>query len=202
MALQELETLNRALFLAINATPAAPAWLLVAARVIANDLILSIPIILLGLWLSGDVHRRNTALKACAVAFIALGANQLIGLVWQHPRPFVIGLGHTYLAHAPDSSFPSDHATIFTAVFVSLFACGMKRLAAFVLASGAAVMWARVFLGVHFPLDMIGAVCVASATYALVAPLWKHAGSPLTQLAVTVHRRVLAAPIRLGWLRP
>ena len=70
MALQELETLNRALFLTINATPATPAWLLAAARAIANDLIMSIPLILVGLWLSGDAHRRETALKACAVAFI------------------------------------------------------------------------------------------------------------------------------------
>jgi undecaprenyl-diphosphatase len=38
--------------------------------------------------------------------------NQVIILLWQHPRPFVIGLGHTYLAHAADSSFPSDHLTL------------------------------------------------------------------------------------------
>lgn len=202
MTPSELETLNRTLFLAINATPATPAWLIGLARVIANDLIAAIPLILASLWLTGDASRRETALKGCAVALVALGVNQLIGLGFQHPRPFVIGLGHTFLAHAPDSSFPSDHATVFAAIFISLFARGMNRLGALTLAGGAAVAWARVFLGVHFPLDMIGAVGVAAVTHALVAPVWRHAGAPLTQWAVAVHRRLLAAPIRLGWVRP
>jgi undecaprenyl-diphosphatase len=202
MTPSDLEMLNRTLFLAINATPATPAWLIGLAQVIANDLIASIPLILAGLWLTGDANRRETALKACAVALIALGVNQLIGLGFQHPRPFMIGLGHTFLAHAPDSSFPSDHGTVFAAVFITLFARGMKRLGALTLAGGAAVAWARVFLGVHFPLDMIGAAGVAAATHAIVAPLWRHAGPPLTQLAISVHRRLLAAPIRHGWVRP
>lgn len=202
MAPHDLEALNRALFLAIDATPATPSWLIEAASAIANGLIGSIPLILVGLWLSGDAYRRETALKACAITFAALGVNQLIGLAWPHPRPFMIGLGHTFLAHAADSSFPSDHGTIFASVSITLLLRGMKRLGAVVLACGVAVAWARIFLGVHFPLDMIGAVCVAALVHAAIAPLWKRAGAPVTRLAVIAHRKVLAAPIRSGWLRP
>ncbi|RDU99855.1 phosphatase PAP2 family protein [Trinickia dinghuensis] len=202
MSLTELEALNRALFLAIDATSATPVWLIGTARIVANDLIWSIPLVLAGLWLTGDARRRETALRACVVALVALGVNQLIGLAWQHPRPFAIGLGQTFLAHAPDSSFPSDHGTVFSAIFITLFARGMSRLGALTLVCGIAVAWARVFLGVHFPFDMIGAFGVAAATYAVITPLWNYAGSQLTSLAVAAHRRLFAAPIRHGWLRP
>ncbi|MGG1944992.1 phosphatase PAP2 family protein [Trinickia sp. NRRL B-1857] len=202
MALNELEALNRALFLAIDATPSTPALGIAVAAFVANGLIWSIPLLLIGLWLSADTHRRETALRGCAVALVALGANQLIGLAWSHPRPFMIGLGHTFLAHAPDSSFPSDHATVFAALCVTLFAQRMTRLGLATFASGLAVAWARIFLGVHFPLDMIGAAGVAVAVHIALTPAWRHAGPRLTQWAVAIHRRVFAAPIRLGWLRP
>ncbi len=202
MAPHDLEALNRALFLTIDATPATPAWLIDIASAIANGLIWSVPFIIACLWLSGDARQRETALKACAVTLAALGANQLIGLAWQHPRPFMIGLGHTFLAHAPDSSFPSDHATVFAAVTIALLAGGMRRLGGWTLAGGVAVAWSRIFLGVHFPLDMIGALAVTAAVYTVLSPVWRRAGAPLTELAVAVHRRLLAAPIRLGWLRP
>jgi undecaprenyl-diphosphatase len=198
----DLEVLNRTLFLAIDATPSTPAWRIAIASFIANGLIWSIPLILTGLWLSADPHRREAALRGCALALASLAVNQLIGLAWQHPRPFMIGLGHTFLAHAPDSSFPSDHATVFAALCVTLFAQRMNRVGLLTLAGGLAVAWARIFLGVHFPLDMLGAVCIVAAVHALTAPFWKYVGPPLTRWAITVHRRVFATPIRLGWLRP
>jgi undecaprenyl-diphosphatase len=202
MALNEIEALNRALFLAIDATPSTPSWGIAMATFVANGLIWSIPLLLIGLWLTANVAHRETALRACAVVLAALGVNQLIGLAWSHPRPFMIGLGHTFLAHAPDSSFPSDHATIFAALCVTLFAQRMTRLGLATLAVGLAVAWARIFLGVHFPLDMIGAAGVAVGVHVAMAQAWHLAGPPLTQWAVAIHRRVFAAPIRLGWLRP
>lgn len=202
MAPHDLEALNRALFLAIDATPGSPGWLMGTASAIANGLIWSIPLLLVCLWLTGDTYRRETALKVCVITLAALGVNQLIGLAWQHPRPFMIGLGHTYLAHAADSSFPSDHGTVFASVSITLLLRGMKRLGAAMIAGGVAVAWARIFLGVHFPLDMIGAVCVAAVVHTAIAPLWRRAGAPVTRLAVIAHRRLLAAPIRYGWLRP
>lgn len=202
MVLHDLETLNRALFLAINATPSTPAWLIEAASAAANDLIGTVPLMLAILWLTGHAHWRETALKACVAAFAALGVNQLIGLAWQHPRPFMIGLGHTFLAHAPDSSFPSDHMTVFSAVAITLLAGRMTRLGTLTAAAGIAVAWARVFLGVHFPFDMIGAVAVAAAVYAVIALIWRHGGTAVTTLAIATHRRLFATPIRRGWLRP
>jgi membrane-associated phospholipid phosphatase len=54
------------------------------------------------------------------VAMLGVGMNQVIGLAWQHPRPFMIGIGHTWIPHAADSSFPSDHMTVLAGVGLPL----------------------------------------------------------------------------------
>lgn len=196
-----LEAFNQALFLLINGTPATPEWLIGMAMLIAGYVIWLIPLLLGAMWLWGNEEQRNLALRACIVAMLGLGANQLIGVVWQHPRPFMIGLGHTFLPHAPDSSFPSDHATVLASVAVTLLSGGARYLGGLTLLAGALVAWARIFLGVHFPLDMFGAVIVACIVFGLVTPLWHLAGNAITRCAIMLYRNLLSRPIALGWLR-
>ena len=196
-----IEVFNRALFLQINGGDGTPTWLIQIAIGIADDLIYLIPLLLLGMWLWCDSTCRSQVIKACLVTLLALGENQLIGLVWQHPRPFMIGLGHTWIHHAADSSFPSDHITVFAGIGLTLLLGGVFRLAVTVLTTGFAVAWARVFLGVHFPLDMVGAVAVAGVSYVVISLLWRMVGDTLTNLAENLYRVVLARPIASGWLR-
>lgn len=201
-----LELLNRSWFLSINAPEETPARLISLAAILANDLIYLIPLLLLYLWLLGlrgkNLHdSRSLALKACLTTFLALGVNQIISLLWQHPRPFMIGLGHAWMEHAADSSFPSDHMTVFSGIGLTLLAGGAPVLGLIALLVGLCVAWARVFLGVHFPLDMAGAFVVAAIASLAVAPIWRAVGSPLTRLIETIYRRVLAWPIARGWLR-
>ncbi|MDR3097200.1 MAG: phosphatase PAP2 family protein [Paraburkholderia sp.] len=200
--METLEALNRSLFLAINGTPATPRWLIETALVIANDLIFLVPLALVLMWLSGDARQRAIAVRMCVVTLLALGAGQVIGVLWPHPRPFVIGLGHTFFEHAPDPSFPSDHGTVCSAFVLTLLLGGMVRAGLVALVGGVAIAWSRVFLGVHFPLDMIGALVVSCLAYAVVAPLWNACGTAFMQFAVRLYRMLLAAPIRHGWLRP
>ncbi|SAK71612.1 undecaprenyl-diphosphatase [Caballeronia catudaia] len=197
--MNELETLNRALFLMINADPMSPRWQIDVTLAVADDLIYLIPATLCLMWLFGVGRQRAAAVRACCVTFLALGLNQLIGLVWMHPRPFMIGLGHTFLEHAADSSFPSDHITVFASVALTFLLAGLVRTGLSLMLAGAAVAWARVAIGVHFPLDMAGAVCVACVAYVLVAPLWARAGDALMRRLVRLYRRALSWPIRRGW---
>ncbi|OAJ56930.1 undecaprenyl-diphosphatase [Paraburkholderia ginsengiterrae] len=195
-----LEAFNQALFLIINATPSTPTWQIDLARWIADYVVYLIPLTLIAMWLFGDERQRETGLRAACVTFLALGINQLIGLAWPHPRPFVMGIGHTFLDHAPDPSFPSDHGTIFASIALTLLAGGVKRYGLAILLAGFAVAWARIFIGVHFPLDMAGAVIVAAVTFMLIAPLWRLAGSSVTRGLVLVYRKLMAWPIGRGWV--
>jgi len=199
--MSEIETLDRTLFLYINGSEGTPAWLVHVAIGIAEGLIYLIPMLLVTMWMWGGPDRRRLAVKACLVTLLALGMNQMIALVWARPRPFMLGLGHAWLSHTAESSFPSDHVTVFAGIGLALLFGGARRLAVGVLAIGVAVAWARVFLGVHFPFDMVGAVLVAWAACGVVSRLWLVASEPLMNRLEHLHRRLLAWPIAAGWVR-
>lgn len=199
--MEHIEALNRALFLKTNADLGTARWMIDRAVVIANDLIYLIPVLLCAMWLWGNDGRRGLAIQACLTAMLGLGLNQVIGAAWQHPRPFAIGLGHAWTQHVADSSFPSDHMTIFTAIGISLLLGRERLLGLLTLAAGLGVAWARIFLGLHFPLDMLGAVGVACFSYIALAPLWRHTGEHLTRFVERLYRSFMAWPIAQGWMR-
>ena len=200
--METIEAFNQAIFLHVNGTPATPHWLIVTSVFIANYTIWVVPVMLTCMWLAGGDSRRGSAIHATFVGFVALGINQLIGMAWYHPRPFAIGLGHTFLTHAPDSSFPSDHATLLSAISFTFFYRGKRLVGMLALAVDIAVAWARVFVGVHFPFDMAGAAMIAWLTYVLSLPLWRLGGAAFSRALIAVYRKVLALPIGRGWLRP
>ncbi len=197
-----LEALNQTVFLRLNADSSTAAWKLNLASVMADYLIYSIPLMLVSLWCWGNESQRAPALKACVVAFVALGINQLLSIVWPHPRPFMMGLGHTFIPHAADSSFPSDHATVFAAMGLTLVFASIRSLAGWTtLLLGICVAWARIFLGVHFPLDMVGGVAIVCAVWLGISPVWRLVGERITAQAAAIYRTLLAGPIALGWIR-
>jgi undecaprenyl-diphosphatase len=85
-------------------------------------------------------------------------------LVYPEPKPLV-GVPHS-------GAFPSGHAsTAFACATVLAWASPRLRIPAFLLA--AAIAWSRVYVGVHWPLDVLGGallgVLVATALLTLAA---------------------------------
>jgi undecaprenyl-diphosphatase len=199
--MDSIETFNRQLFLSLNAAPETAGWLIALAKFAANGLVFLVPLLLAWLWLWGSGFRRSSALKAVFAAAASLGVNHLIGLLWYHPRPLALELGHTYFDHALDASFPSDHATIFFAAGFALLKGETRPVGFALLLTGALVGWARIFLGVHFPLDMLGALAVSAAVCCGVSLAWGKIGNGVTGYCLRLYRVVLAPLISLGWIR-
>ena len=154
--------LNNHLFLLLNAAATASPISVLLAKVIASQLIYAIPLVLLALWIWGEPDNRTGLASTAIAAVLALGANQLASLLWYEPRPFMIGLGHTLLAHAPENSFPSDHTTFILTVGIGLIATrSAPTWGKLVSALGALVAWARIYLGLHFPIDMVASALIA-----------------------------------------
>lgn len=167
-----MEHLNEQLFLAINAKAHPLAVLLAAGLFCASWLVPLVVLLFLVLWVRKPAGERGALIVATAVMLIGLGVNQLLGALYFHPRPFMIGLGHQYLSHPADNSFPSDHATFIWSLGFALLALGRLRLWGIVLTlAGFSVAWARIYVGVHFPLDMLGSFVVSLVAAALAKPL-------------------------------
>ena len=103
----------------MNASAHPNAFVVFAAKFLAEYAIWLIPFSLVIGWLRGAESTRKLLLEAAASGLAGILIVQLIGLVWQHPRLFMLGLGNQLLAHAADSSFPSDPLTLLWAVAFS-----------------------------------------------------------------------------------
>jgi undecaprenyl-diphosphatase len=102
-------------------------------------------------------YRRWGVLAMTVIAVVvadwsAMGLKALI----DRPRPPLRYAEPKTLVHVPhDASFPSGHAaTSFAAATMLSFA--FPRFAPFLYVLAAAVAFSRVYVGVHYPLDVIG----------------------------------------------
>lgn len=199
------EEINRSLFLWLNATDGSPGWIIALATFIARDLIAIVPLMIVVLWLWGPrqqlTSQRVLVVKTGVALLYALAISWCLGHLFPHPRPFAIGLGHQYLAHAPDDSYPSDHGTvIFT--FALAFICWHRIWSgAILLITGAAIAWSRIYLGVHWPMDMLGALLVGLLSCLFSQIFWQMFGQRLLFLLSAIYRTLFAFPISKGWVR-
>jgi undecaprenyl-diphosphatase len=116
------------------------------------------------------VYRRwgVLALTVIAVALADFAATALKAIV-DRPRPFVRYADTDVLVSRPhDASFPSGHAaTSFAAATILSFA--FPKAAPAFLVVAAAVAFSRVYVGVHYPLDVIGGAALGAL---VAAGLW------------------------------
>lgn len=158
-----MERINTLLFALINASASPNSALLSFARAAAVGGVYAVAIVPVILWLSGSTKRRGAVVAALIGVAVAMTVNFLITSLWFHPRPFMVGVGNTFLSHAPETSFPSDHVTLVVSLGLSLIATRASALGGIlVTATGLIIGWARVYLGVHWPFDVFGSVVVAA----------------------------------------
>ena len=152
---------NSSLFLLLNSAAQPGPAMLFAADTLASGPLLLTPVLFTCLWVWGRPDRRAALLATAAGLFAGQAANVLLGLAWYEPRPFMAGVGHTWMEHVADNGFPSDHATLAWSLGFGLILTGASRrwgVVACLIGVGAG--WARVYLGVHFPVDVMASMPV------------------------------------------
>ena len=99
-------------------------------------------------------------------SILALILNIITGKFYYEKRPFLaLKYVHQLIYHKIDNSFPSDHAAITFAIAMSIYMYNKKIGIPFLIAA-ILIGFARVFSGVHYPLDIIvGAIIGIISTF-------------------------------------
>ena len=164
------EATNQSMFAILNAPEGTSDQVVFIAKIAAEWLLYLVALLMVLGWVwRGDLVRR-ALFNAGLAAVLGLAFNQVIRSFWEHPRPFAAGFGQQFLEHAADASFPSDHGTILFSIAFGLLLSKVGREAGgVVMLMALATAWARVFLGVHWPLDMVGSFGVGLISALLVS---------------------------------
>ncbi|WP_221348346.1 phosphatase PAP2 family protein [Streptomyces beigongshangae] len=157
--------------------------------------------VLLVLWCWWGVRRRGGDDAASSVASliwaplaaaVAVLVNVPIRGFVERPRPFVDHEGlEVLIGGKSDYSFVSDHSTLMMAMAVGLFLANRKLG---LVGIGLALLggFCRVYMGVHYPTDVVGGFALGTAVVLLLSPLAVALLSPVV-------RAVERSP-RVGWL--
>jgi len=173
---------DETLFLWINGLVGNVAFVDEFFKGIANDyfFIISACLILLALWFgTREADRREINQLGVIVASISLGITQglviMINSVLTRPRPFT-ELPTNLLFYQPtDSSFPANSTAVIFAIAIGIFL--VNRRAGAVL-FGLAILhgFSRIYVGIHYPLDILGGAALGTMVALLVFGLIKLLG--------------------------
>ena len=134
-------------------------------------------LLLLAWWVA---RGRGTGAMAAALwaplgMLLAIAVNQPLGNAVHESRPYAL-LPHALVLvpRSHDFSFPSDHAVMAGAVASGVWLVS-RRLGLIALAAALLMAFARVYVGAHFPLDVVAGLLVGAAVtllgHRLLAPV-------------------------------
>lgn len=94
-----------------------------------------------------------------SVILSRLAITELIRLIWHRSRPFVDYQVNQIIEHSVSGSFPSGHVAFLFALAMAVYFFNKKWGIVFLIL-GLLVGLARVFVGIHYPLDILGGMVV------------------------------------------
>src|SRR5689334_2373483 len=160
---------DRSLFRVLNEVPAAVASVLTPL----SRLFLPTGIVVVVVLAVGYVVARNRSVLPVLAGAVAAGAAWLLAHVAKaiadRPRPYQV-VADAVLRQLPahGTSFPSSHTAVTLAVAIALAPFLARPLAATGIGYAVLVGWSRVYLGVHYPLDIAAGAGLGMAAAGMI----------------------------------
>jgi undecaprenyl-diphosphatase len=172
---------DESLFRLLNEVPAAAATVLTPMSHLFHPAGITVVVVLI----VGYVLARNrsilpVAAGACAAAVAWLLANAAKAIA-DRPRPYQV-IADAVLRQQPahGTSFPSSHTAVTLAVVIALVPFVARPVAAAGIGYAVLVGWSRIYLGVHYPLDVLGGAGIGMVTGGVIllalGALFRRAG--------------------------
>lgn len=196
-----LDQLNLYLFHILNVPDQASIWMINYASLIAHDLVYLFLLIFAIAWFRGSYQVKTGIIKAFIFTAITLLMSEVLSAVLNTPRPFVMDVGRTLIEHAPTGSFPSNHMSIFSGIAFAYYFSPQRDLGRILIWTAWLVAWSRVYVGVHFPIDMLGAFLMAIIVNLAGLPLWWKYENQIINFILGIHYWVFSPLIRMGWIK-
>lgn len=169
---------DKAIFLWINALVGNAPALDAAMGWVASDYLVPVcmGLTLVALWFIGsDAPQRMRYQIGMFTALTAMALSSLVVLIsnalFFRPRPFDGLDGINLLFYQPtDSSFPSNSAAAAFAIAAAVW-CVNRRIGAVLFCAAALYGFSRIYVGVHYPADILGGAAIALVITALTLRL-------------------------------
>ncbi len=110
-----------------------------------------------------DIKHRHALIIAGLSGILALILNVVIANIWFRPRPFTVfpkGSFTQLVPHSSDASFPSDHASGSFGFAAASWGRNEKWISRTFTTIAILVMIARVYVGVHYPTDVLAGLVI------------------------------------------
>ncbi len=196
-----IQQLNLDLFQTLNVPEHASSMMMHYAMFIAHDLVYVMLIVFAIAWFMGNRETKTGIIKAFIFTAITLLISEVLSAVLNTPRPFVVHVGQTLIEHDATGSFPSNHMSIFSGIAFAYYFSVKRDLGRILLCVAWLVAWSRVYVGVHFPIDMLGAFFIALIINLAGLPLWWKYSDKLMDGILWIHQKIFGIFIRKEWIR-
>jgi undecaprenyl-diphosphatase len=150
-------------------------------------------LVLLLMWFVGKEKDKYTVVYAAITAVIGLVINFVLGHIFFENRPFVTHHVNLLVQHAKDSSFPSDHATGTFSIALAILWRKHRKIGFSMLIFAVLTGISRVYVGNHYPMDVLASIAVAVVVSRLVYT-FKSVFTPVGRIIINIYNRIPLVP--------
>ena len=163
-----LSELNYDIFRMVNDLGKQVTYLNDVVAFIAEYMVFFLALSVIIFWFTRKRQNRMMVICALTAFVISEVIGKIVGMLYSHHQPFAeLSNVNQLIEHEVDNSFPSDHTILFFSVCLTFWLFKKKHGFLWILLAFC-VGLSRIWVGVHYPVDIIVAAVIGSTLSIIV----------------------------------